>query len=143
MVGTHWYTPSHAPKLGVGDLVALEDRVLVHAAVLFDVLPAADLWNTCGVKRTRSVPSTHLHKVHEEKLPSKEATKVDIAAKLQVGDVLGLACGVPKDTRVEDFLAKDAGHAQHGPAAVLELGLTVPFQRIGVAAEAQGIPAIV
>ena len=36
---------SWVPKLGVGDLVALEDGVLVDAAVLLDVLPAADLRN--------------------------------------------------------------------------------------------------
>ena len=40
-------------------------------------------------------------------------------------------------------LDQDAGHAQHRPAAVLQLRLLVPLQGLGVLAQVQGVEAIV
>lgn len=40
---------------------------------------------------------------------------------------------------VQSHLAEDTGAAHHGPAAVLELGLSEPPEELGVLAEAEGV----
>ena len=44
--------------------------------------------------------------------------------------------------RIAPHLSQDAGHAEHGPAAVHTLALSKPSQALLVGAQAQGVEAV-
>ena len=114
-------------RLGVGDRVVLEDGVIIHRAVVFNVLPAANL-----------------DKVHEKELPSEHTTEVELATTGgQIREVLRETRSVPPLLRVDDFLAEDTSNAKHGPAAVNDLSLTHPSQGLGGRCKTHGIKSAV
>merc|ERR1719324_1516882 len=81
-----------------------------------------------------------LDPAHREDLDDKQGLVVRVVLEergLQPGDARArpLEPGVGQQARHQD-----AHGPQHGPAGVLELRLAVPRQRLGVLAEAQGVP---
>ncbi len=75
---------------------------LVHTAEVLVVLPSADL-----------------NPVHQDELPGKETTHVDVLEGLW--QVLWEASLVPEDVWLDNLLNQDASNAKHSPAGVDEL----------------------
>ena len=59
---------------------------------------------------------------------------------LEPGDLSG---GASQAEGLENLGEQDASDGEHGPAAVLELGLNVPLELVGLLAKVEGVKAVV
>mmetsp|Transcript_18677 Transcript_18677/g.46492 ORF Transcript_18677/g.46492 Transcript_18677/m.46492 type:complete len:311 (+) Transcript_18677:131-1063(+) len=112
-----------ADVLVVPAVVVLEEGVLVHAAGVLHVVPAADL------------SPVHHGKHDPGELALAGPVLVRVGAH-PVGQVAHARAG-------QQLGHRHARHAQHRPAAVHQLGLHEPLQVLGVGAEAEGVEAVV
>lgn len=79
-----------------------------------------------------------LNKVEGEELDRDEGGVGD--ASLLEGDLAGLEpFGNASASLVQDGGAEHASNTQHGPTAVIEFGISVPVEGLGVLAEAEGV----
>ena len=115
--------PARVPALVRGQAVLLEDGVLVDASRVLDVLPPPDL-----------------DVVEQNELDDEESGRrgevLFLPGIVPLGDVEDADLG-------ENLRQEHAGHSQHGPTPIHELGLDEPSQVLWVLGQSQRIESVV